>query len=111
MRSWPLATLSEHVQRCVYRVFQCFKGSLSLFPPQALCGCTINVPTLEKRTVPVTTRDVVRPGMKRRITGEGLPLPKHPDRRGDLVVEYEVTFPERLSQSARDTIAEVLPSS
>ncbi|XP_067115557.1 dnaJ homolog subfamily B member 1b [Osmerus mordax] len=86
-----------------------YRGKVSL--KQALCGCTINVPTLEKRTVPVTTRDVVRPGMKRRITGEGLPLPKHPDRRGDLVVEYEVTFPERLSQSARDTIAEVLPSS
>lgn len=49
--------------------------------------------------------------MKRRVTGEGLPLPKSPDRRGDLIVEYEVKFPERLSQSAKDTIANVLPAS
>lgn len=49
--------------------------------------------------------------MKRRVTGEGLPLPKSPDRRGDLIVEYEVKFPERLSQSAKDTIASVLPAS
>ncbi|XP_045070290.1 dnaJ homolog subfamily B member 1, partial [Coregonus clupeaformis] len=76
---------------------------------EALCGCTVNAPTLDGRTVTVTTGDVVRPGMKRRITGEGLPHPKRPDRRGDLLVEYEVVFPERLSQSAKETIAQVLP--
>ncbi|XP_031720517.1 dnaJ homolog subfamily B member 1b [Anarrhichthys ocellatus] len=77
----------------------------------ALCGCTINVPTLDGRSVTVSTTDIVQPGMKRRINGEGLPHPKRPDRRGDLLVEYEVKFPERLSQSARDTIARVLPRS
>uniref|UniRef100_G3Q4R0 DnaJ heat shock protein family (Hsp40) member B1b n=1 Tax=Gasterosteus aculeatus TaxID=69293 RepID=G3Q4R0_GASAC len=77
----------------------------------ALCGCTINVPTLEGKTVTVSTTDIVQPGMKRRITGEGLPYPKRPDRRGDLLVDYEVKFPERLSQSQRDTIAQVLPRS
>ncbi|XP_077057451.1 dnaJ homolog subfamily B member 1b [Siphateles boraxobius] len=78
---------------------------------EALCGCTVNVPTLDSRTVNLTTQDIVRPGMKRRVTGEGLPLPKSPDRRGDLIVEYEVKFPERLSQSAKDTIANVLLAS
>ncbi|KAJ4921736.1 hypothetical protein JOQ06_016447 [Pogonophryne albipinna] len=77
----------------------------------ALCGCTVNAPTLDGRTVTVSTTDVVQPGMKRRVSGEGLPYPKRPDRRGDLLVEYEVKFPERLSQSARDTIAQVLPRS
>ncbi|XP_051558732.1 dnaJ homolog subfamily B member 1-like [Myxocyprinus asiaticus] len=78
---------------------------------EALCGCTVIVPTLDGRTVTVTSRDIVRPGMKRRVTGEGLPLPKSPDRRGDLIVEYEVKFPERLSQSAKDTIGNILPAS
>ncbi|KAL1005564.1 hypothetical protein UPYG_G00060730 [Umbra pygmaea] len=77
---------------------------------EALCGCTVHAPTLDGKTVTVATRDVVQPGMKRRITGEGLPLPKRPDRRGDLVVEYHVVFPERLSESTKDTIARVLPS-
>ncbi|CAB1344257.1 unnamed protein product [Coregonus sp. 'balchen'] len=36
-------------------------------------------------------------------------LRERPDRRGDLLVEYEVVFPERLSQSAKETIAQVLP--
>lgn len=91
-------------------------GSDIIYPAKislrdALCGCTINAPTLEGRTMTVSTTDIVQPGMKRRISGEGLPYPKRPDRRGDLIVEYEVRFPERLSQSARDTIAQVLPRS
>ena len=49
--------------------------------------------------------------MKRRVSGEGLPYPKRPDRRGDLIVDYDVKFPDRLSQGARDTIAQVLPRS
>lgn len=76
---------------------------------EALCGSTVIAPTLDGRTIPVTTTDIVRPGMKRRITGEGLPLSKSPSRRGDLVVEYEVKFPEKLSQNARDVISQVLP--
>ncbi|XP_071360135.1 dnaJ homolog subfamily B member 1b [Trachinotus anak] len=77
----------------------------------ALCGCTVNAPTLDGRAVTVTATDIVHPGMKRRVSGEGLPYPKRPDRRGDLIVDYEVKFPDRLSQSARDTIAQVLPRS
>ncbi|XP_070773510.1 dnaJ homolog subfamily B member 1b [Enoplosus armatus] len=86
-----------------------YTGKISL--RDALCGCTVPVPTLEGKTVTVSTTDIVQPGMKRRVSGEGLPYPKRPDRRGDLIVEYEVKFPERLSQSARDTIAQVLPRS
>ncbi|KAG9262717.1 dnaJ homolog subfamily B member 1b [Astyanax mexicanus] len=78
---------------------------------EALCGCSVKAPTLDGRSVTVTVQDIVRPGMKRRVTGEGLPFPKTPDRRGDLIVEFEVKFPERLSQDAKDTIARVLPTS
>ncbi|TRY87344.1 hypothetical protein DNTS_017212 [Danionella cerebrum] len=78
---------------------------------QALCGCTVEVPMMDGRSVRLSSQDIVHPGMKRRVSGEGLPLPKSPDRRGDLIVEYEVKFPERLPQSARDTIANVLPAS
>ncbi|XP_016115522.1 dnaJ homolog subfamily B member 1-like [Sinocyclocheilus grahami] len=91
-------------------------GSVVIYPAkitlrEALCGCTVNVPTLDGRKIKLTTQEIIRPGMKRHVTGEGLPLPKSPDRRGDLVVKYEVLFPERLSQSAKDTIANVLPAS
>ncbi|XP_018610141.2 dnaJ homolog subfamily B member 1-like [Scleropages formosus] len=76
---------------------------------EALCGCTVNVPTLDSRTVAVTLQDVVQPGMKKRVPGEGLPLSKSPETRGDLVLEFQVLFPDQLEHGAREVIACVLP--
>ncbi|XP_068130578.1 dnaJ homolog subfamily B member 1-like [Hyperolius riggenbachi] len=76
---------------------------------EALCGCSVNVPTLDGRTLPVVIRDIVSPGTKRRIHGEGLPLPKSPDQRGDLIVEFDIRFPDRLPTVARETLERVLP--
>ncbi|XP_065730098.1 dnaJ homolog subfamily B member 1 isoform X2 [Phocoena phocoena] len=72
-------------------------------------GCTVNVPTLDGRTIPVVFKDVIRPGMRRKVPGEGLPLPKMPEKRGDLIIEFEVIFPERISQTSRTVLEQVLP--
>ncbi|XP_021481311.2 dnaJ homolog subfamily B member 1 [Oncorhynchus mykiss] len=89
-------------------------GSDIIYPARvslrdALCGCTVSAPTLDGRTVTVTSRDVVKPGMKKRIVGEGLPLSKYPEKRGDMVLEFVVKFPENLGQSARDALTQILP--
>lgn len=76
---------------------------------EALCGCTVNVPTLDGRTIPVVFKDVIRPGMRRKVPGEGLPLPKTPEKRGDLVIEFEVIFPDRIPISSRSILEQVLP--
>ncbi|XP_012863398.1 dnaJ homolog subfamily B member 1 [Echinops telfairi] len=76
---------------------------------EALCGCTVNVPTLDGRTIPVVFKDVIRPGMRRKVPGEGLPLPKTPEKRGDLIIEFEVIFPERIPQTSRTVLEQVLP--
>lgn len=104
------ATFSTETDNCHKHTPNKVPNLFSYFSFQALCGCTVTVPTLEGKSVSVTT-DIAQPGMRRRVSGEGLPYPKRPDRRGDLIVDYEVKFPERLSQSARDTIANVLPRS
>ncbi|XP_075433479.1 dnaJ homolog subfamily B member 1 isoform X1 [Ascaphus truei] len=77
---------------------------------EALCGCSVNIPTMDGRTLPLTLKDIVRPGTKRRIAGEGLPLPKSPDQRGDLMVEFEIRFPERLPPASREVLERVLPA-
>ncbi|XP_062306023.1 dnaJ homolog subfamily B member 1a [Osmerus eperlanus] len=84
-----------------------FSAKISL--RDALCGCTVNAPTLDGRTVTVSSRDVVKPGMKKRIVGEGLPLSKCPEKRGDMVLEFVVKFPEKLGQNARDALSQILP--
>ncbi|KAL3986957.1 hydrocephalus-inducing protein [Sarotherodon galilaeus] len=55
---------------------------------EALCGCTVKAPTLDGRTITVTSRDIVKPGTKKRISGEGLPLSKFPEKRGDMILDF-----------------------
>ncbi|XP_068574824.1 dnaJ homolog subfamily B member 1a [Cebidichthys violaceus] len=90
------------------------EGSDIIYPAkislrEALCGCTVNAPTLDGRTITVTSRDVVRPGMKKRISGEGLPISKCPEKRGDMVLDFTVKFPDKLGQSTRDALKQILP--
>ncbi|XP_050164796.1 LOW QUALITY PROTEIN: dnaJ homolog subfamily B member 1-like [Myiozetetes cayanensis] len=90
------------------------EGSDIVFPArislrEALCGCTVSVPTLDGRTIPMVFQDVLKPGVKRRIPGEGLPFPRCPEQRGDLVLEFDVKFPDRISPSAKTLLEQILP--
>ncbi|XP_064797057.1 dnaJ homolog subfamily B member 5-like [Oncorhynchus masou masou] len=71
---------------------------------EALCGCTVNVPTLDNRTMPLPCSDVIKPGGIRRLRGEGLPHAKTPSTRGDLVVEFQVAFPDRIPPQSKEII-------
>ncbi|XP_028310754.1 dnaJ homolog subfamily B member 1a [Gouania willdenowi] len=76
---------------------------------EALCGCTVNAPTLDGRTISVSSRDVVKPGTRKRIAGEGLPLSQCPEKRGNMILDFTVKFPDKLGQDARDALKLILP--
>ncbi|TRY95072.1 hypothetical protein DNTS_004700 [Danionella cerebrum] len=71
---------------------------------EALCGCTVNVPTLDGQTKPLPCSDIIKPGSVRRLIGEGLPRAKNPAQRGDLLVEFQVVFPDRIPPSSKEII-------
>lgn len=78
---------------------------------QALCGHTMRVPTLNGADLTInTTNEIIKPNTVKRIQGKGLPFPKEPSRRGDLLVSFDIQFPERISQSAKDIIADLFPN-
>jgi len=52
----------------------------------------------------------VTPASERRIQGEGLPFPKDPSKHGDLIVQFDIQFPDNLSRDKREKIGALLPA-
>ncbi|CAG2187318.1 DnaJ protein homolog 1,DnaJ homolog subfamily B member 13,DnaJ homolog subfamily B member 1,DnaJ homolog subfamily B member 5,DnaJ homolog subfamily B member 4 [Mytilus edulis] len=86
-----------------------YKAKITL--RDSLCGATLQIPTIDGRRIPLRLTEVIKPNSVKRIQGEGLPLPKQPSRRGDLIIEFDVTFPSQLSQSAKEILSDCLPRS
>lgn len=77
---------------------------------QSLCGTMVKVPTLSGETLMIKTLgEIVKPNTVKRLQGRGLPFPKEPSRRGDLLVSFEIQFPNQLNQNAKDILADLLP--
>lgn len=80
---------------------------------EALCcggSWVLSVPTLTGSLVPLTiSNEVVKPNTVKRLQGRGLPYPKEPSRRGDLIVNFDIQFPDNLSKTAREVLNDVLP--
>ncbi|KAH8365662.1 hypothetical protein KR093_003168 [Drosophila rubida] len=86
-----------------------YSAQLSL--KQALCGASVTVPTLQGDRISVSTQgEVIKPTTVKRITGRGLPFPKEPSRRGDIIVAFDIKFPDTLPPSLRNQLAELLPN-
>ncbi|XP_068697503.1 dnaJ protein homolog 1-like [Montipora foliosa] len=77
---------------------------------EALTGVRVEVPTIDGRKIRLPLNEVVRPDFSSRIQGEGLPLPKNPSKKADLIVKYDIQFPEQVSSMQRDVLRDVLPS-
>ncbi len=76
---------------------------------EALTGATVQIPTLEGRTENLQLKSVTQPGTTKTITGKGLPLPKTPIRRSDLLVKFDVHIPDNLSPREREALGKMLP--
>lgn len=72
---------------------------------EALLGSDFIVPTIDNRKLKFHM-DIVRPGDKKVITGEGMPISKQPGKRGDLVVDFDVQFPASLTEAQKQMIRE-----
>ena len=75
---------------------------------EALCGCTITIPTLTGERITQRITDVVKPSTTKRIPGHGLPHSKEPSRRGDLIVGFDIKFPDSLPEGSKQILSDVL---
>ena len=70
----------------------------------ALTGVALEVKTLDGRTLSLSIPEVITPGYRKVIKGEGMPLSKNPEMKGDLVISFSVTFPRTLTEVQKSQI-------
>lgn len=103
-------TIRDKPHRFFKRDGSDLKYTVQISLKQALCGCSLNIPLLGGGSTSLDYRgEVVGPETVKRIPKQGLPFPKEPSRRGDLVVNFDIRFPRELSQKTKGILANVLP--
>jgi len=75
---------------------------------QALVGCAIGVPTLDGRRLKINIHEIIQPGFVKVVPGEGMPISKFPNQKGDLKIHFNIEFPRELTQDQKDQIKRIL---
>ena len=77
---------------------------------EALTGCTVQVTTLDGRTLTIPVNNVIHPEYEEVVAKEGMPLPKEPSKRGNLRIKFNIKFPARLTSDQKAGIKKLLGS-
>lgn len=74
-----------------------------------MLGVNIQVPTLDGRKKQIQLSEIISPATEKRIAGEGLPYPKQTNKKGDIIVKFDIKFPDALAQNQREALSQILP--
>ncbi|XP_029029426.1 dnaJ homolog subfamily B member 13 [Betta splendens] len=83
-----------------------YKVQVSL--EMALTGFSVDVETLDGRLLTIPINEIVHPSYKKLVTGEGMPVSQDPSQRGNLIITFDIQFPEKLSVEKKQLIKEAL---
>ncbi|XP_040006047.1 dnaJ homolog subfamily B member 13 isoform X3 [Xiphias gladius] len=83
-----------------------YKAQVSL--EMALTGFSVDVETLDGRLLNIPINDIVHPTYKKVVTGEGMPLSQDPSQRGNLILTFDIQFPEKLPAERKHLIKQAL---
>ncbi|XP_036381125.1 dnaJ homolog subfamily B member 13 [Megalops cyprinoides] len=75
---------------------------------KALTGFSVEVETLDGRLLNIPVNDIVHPKYSKVVPGEGMPLSNNPSQRGDLIIQFDIHFPEKLSSEKKRLIKQAL---
>jgi DnaJ family protein A protein 2 len=78
---------------------------------EALCGGTFTVIHLDDRALEISVRpeDMVKEGVTKCVKGQGMPVFGQRGKYGDLIITFEIEYPEYLSEEAVAALRKVLP--
>ncbi|VWU48236.1 protein SIS1 [Hepatocystis sp. ex Piliocolobus tephrosceles] len=75
---------------------------------KALTGFQFIVKSLDNRDITVRVDDIVSPKFRKIIVNEGMPSSKHPNVKGDLIIEFDIIFPKNLTSEKKRILRETL---
>lgn len=84
---------------------------LELNLTEALCGFTRAIKTLDDRTLILRSHpgEVIKHDAFKSIPNEGMPLYRNPFDKGNLLVQIEVQFPDKLDPATAEQLEKLLP--
>lgn len=74
----------------------------------ALTGITISLTTLDGRNLTIPVLDIVKPSQEIVIPNEGMPISKQLSKRGDLRINFDISFPSRLTSEQKTDLKRLL---
>jgi len=74
----------------------------------ALINPVVEIETLDGRKLRMNMNEVITPNKKHVIQGEGMPISKTPGKKGDMIVSFDIKFPQRLSEQQKQLIERAL---
>ncbi|CAH2075747.1 unnamed protein product, partial [Thlaspi arvense] len=77
---------------------------------EAMGGITVNLKTLDGRSLSIPVTDIVSPGYELVVEKEGMPIAKESGNRGDLRIKFDVKFPTKLTSDQRARLRRALAS-
>lgn len=75
---------------------------------RALTGSTVDIHTLDERILHIPINDVIKPGYKKIVPEEGMPMSTDPTQKGDLIIEFDILFPTSLTPDRKDLVRTAL---
>ncbi|KAJ6351656.1 hypothetical protein OIU78_007539 [Salix suchowensis] len=78
---------------------------------EALTGKTIELTALDGRYLTLPVTDIIKPGHEVLIPDEGMPVSKEPNKRGNLIIKFDITFPSRLTAEQKSDLRKTLGAS
>ncbi|KAH8740978.1 heat shock 40 kDa protein [Cryptosporidium ryanae] len=75
---------------------------------RALTGFTCPVTTLDNRNLQIPIKEIVNPKTRKIVPNEGMPIKNQPGQKGDLIIEFDISFPKSLTNEQKKLIREAL---
>eukprot|EP01118_Nematostelium_gracile_P007773 TRINITY_DN2544_c0_g1_i1.p1 TRINITY_DN2544_c0_g1~~TRINITY_DN2544_c0_g1_i1.p1 ORF type:complete len:307 (-),score=92.80 TRINITY_DN2544_c0_g1_i1:45-965(-) len=71
---------------------------------EALVGFSIRIKTLDDRDLTITPKEIIKSGFTQIVENEGMPLQKNPNKKGNLIVTYNVLYPKEFNDKQKELL-------